>query len=75
MTQDVYTVRFIEHARYDIILGEDRLLLMAVTGNGTYSNDVSAGTSGEIREARKQFRDYVLECMSNQDEPHEVCFG
>ena len=62
-------VRFRSVERYDITLDERRIQLQATTSLGTYSCDLPIDK--KLREHRREFQEYVIECMQKGIEPHE----
>jgi hypothetical protein len=69
---DHLTPRFEEWHRYDIQIDEQVVRLLGITGTGTYSGEFAAESAADLRDKRKRFREYVLECLDKGVEPHEV---
>lgn len=66
-------VRFTEYQLYDPMDDEEKVTLLATTPIGTYNCRVSAeGSAGALRAHRKEFKDYVVDCMQRGEPPHEV---
>lgn len=65
-------VRFHEMQGYDINLDSDMVTMMASTNTGTYSCRTPLSKASRLREERKQFKDYVIECMQAGIPPHEA---
>lgn len=72
---DAITVRFQEMNRYDPQTDREVVCLMGITGKGTFHVEVEAYPSGQLREYRKLFKDYVVEAMEDGQEPGEISFG
>ena len=66
------TLRMEEWHRYDIDSDQQVVRLLGITGVGTFTAEFGVGSSQELREKRKSFREYVLECMDKGIAPHEV---
>jgi hypothetical protein len=76
MESEVLRVRFCEQSRYDPCVDAHVVRFMAITGTGTYNGETAThGSARTLREKRKEFKEYVIECMQNNIAPHEVEIG
>jgi hypothetical protein len=69
---EAMTLRFEDWYRYDIENDRQVVRLLGITGKGTYSAEFGTRDAAHMREQRKRFKDYVLECMADGIDPHEV---
>ena len=65
-------VRFHEMQSYDIVDDAQVVTLMATTDIGTYHGRTWVDRASKLREDRKGFRHYVMDCMTKGIPPHEV---
>ena len=73
---EVLRVRFCEQSRYDPCVDAQVVRFMAITGTGTYNGEFATGSSARtLLEKRKEFKDYVIQCMQDGITPHEVEIG
>ena len=66
------TVRFEEVERYDPVLDEERLQLMAITNIGTYYADVPLYGAVSKRRNRERFHLRVMETIESGAMPGEI---
>ena len=69
---DAITCRFEDWYRYDVVNDRQCVRLLAITGTGTYSAEVEFKQSADLRDKRKTFREYVMDCMAKDIPPHEI---
>lgn len=69
---DNQTCRFEDWYRYDPINDRQVVRLLATTGKGTYNAEFAIVGAQALREKRKRFREYVIDCLEKGIEPHEV---
>jgi hypothetical protein len=65
------TLRFEDWYRYDVINDRQVVRLLGITGKGTFSSELSYKTAEDLRQKRKDFREYVTDCIYQNIEPHE----
>jgi hypothetical protein len=69
---EAMTLRFEDWYRYDIENDRQVVRLLGITGTGTFSAEIEIKDAPHMREMRKRFRDYVIECMAQGVGPHEI---
>lgn len=69
---DAITYRWEDWYRYDVVNDRQVVRLLAITGTGTYSAELGYSGAADLREKRKTFREYVLDCMAKDIGPHEI---
>lgn len=69
---DAMTLRFEDWYRYDPVTDRQVVRLLGITGKGTYTSEFGTRDSAFLRNQRQRFKDYVLECMAQGIEPHEI---
>jgi hypothetical protein len=72
---DPITVRFSESERYDINIDAEVVRMMATTSRGSYHAEVVLDTTGTMREARRQFKDRVVDRIQQGIAPCEIELG
>lgn len=69
---DAITCRWEDWYRYDVMNDRQCVRLLAITGTGTYSAEVPYVGALDLRDKRKRFREYVMDCMAKDIAPHEI---
>jgi hypothetical protein len=69
------TVRFSESERYDINIDAEVVRMMATTSLGSYHADVVLDSASTMREARKNFKDRVVDRIQQGIPPCEIELG
>jgi hypothetical protein len=64
--------RFSEHERYDINDDCHKVTLVATTPRGSYFTEFVKGTTSELRESRRKFKEFTAKCMYEGVNPGEV---
>ena len=68
-------VRFSEHLRYDVTQDCDVVLMMATTERGSYWMEVPSMGPVGLRQMRQDFKDGVVQCITNGQPPCELEMG
>ena len=66
------TLRFEDWYRYDPVTDRQVVRLLGITGTGTFTAEFGTRDGAYLRHQRQRFRDYVLDCMAQGIEPHEI---
>ena len=69
---ELRTCRFEQYDYYDIMEDVEKSRIMCITNIGTWHTDIVVKSSGQVRQAKQAFQEYVLGALQIGLEPGEV---